>query len=38
MPAPQEILNLVERFDQNRESYMSGDYIVYDAILGKIEE
>ena len=26
MPAPQEILNLIERFEQNRESYMSGDY------------
>ncbi len=26
MPAPQEILKLVERFDQNRESYLSPDY------------
>jgi hypothetical protein len=26
MPAPQEILKLIERFDQNRDSYLSGDY------------
>ncbi|HBC86756.1 MAG TPA: restriction endonuclease subunit R [Lentisphaeria bacterium] len=26
MPAPQEILKLVERFETNRESYMSGEY------------
>ena len=26
MGTPQEVLKLVERFDSNRESYMSGDY------------
>ena len=26
MPAPNEIRNLVERFEQNRESYTSGEY------------
>ena len=26
MPAPQEILNLVERFNRNREEYKSGKY------------
>jgi len=26
MSAPQEVLKLVDRFDSNRESYMSGEY------------
>jgi predicted type IV restriction endonuclease len=26
MPAPQEILNLVERYQRNREEYESGKY------------
>jgi len=26
MPAPEEVVELTERFDRNRESYLSGQY------------
>jgi len=30
MKAPQEIIDLVARFDQNLEAYQSGRYLVYE--------